>query len=153
MSWECSGCGIIYPARPLSCDRCEAHHFRQVNNTPTVDDRLIETFGPTEADPHGRDPHEPGAKLDDGKPRVWLVLAGFPRALEEISKAGTFGAKKYSDNGWMYVPDGIARYSDAMGRHLLKEAMGEKLAPDSGLMHAAHAAWNLLATLELKLRQ
>ena len=107
----------------------------------------------TETDPHGRDPHEPGAKLDAGKPRVWLVLGGFPRALEEISKVGTFGAEKYSDNGWVDVPDGIARYSDAMGRHLLKEAAGEKLAPDSGLMHAAHTAWNALARLELQLRQ
>lgn len=105
-----------------------------------------------EADPTGRKAHDPGAKLDAGKPRVWLVLSGFPRALEEVSKVGTFGAQKYSDNGWVDVPNGIARYSDAMGRHLLKEATGEKLAPDSGLMHAAHAAWNALARLELMLR-
>ena len=113
----------------------------------------VETSGPSETDPTGRQAHDPGAKLDAGKPRVWLVLGGFPRALEEVSKVGTFGAKKYSDDGWAGVPDGIARYSDAMGRHLLKEAAGEKLAPDSRLMHAAHTAWNALARLELMLRE
>lgn len=35
-----------------------------------------------EHDPTGRSAHEPGAKLDAGKPRCGLVLGGFSRALE-----------------------------------------------------------------------
>ena len=104
------------------------------------------------ADPFGRNQHDPGAKLDSGKNRLGLVLHGFPRALEAVGQIGTYGAEKYSPNGWMEVPDGINRYSDAMYRHLLREAQGEALDQESGLPHAAHAAWNALARLELMLR-
>lgn len=97
------------------------------------------------------DPHVPGAKLDDGKVRMGLVLSGFARALTEVSKVGTFGARKYSDNGWKSVPNGAARYTDALYRHLLAEATGETHDRESGLYHAAHAAWNALARLELYL--
>lgn len=106
-----------------------------------------------EVDPSGLDQHSPGAKLDQGKPMVSLVLGGFARALMEVAKVGTFGAKKYTPNGWMSVANGIDRYSDAKARHQLYEAMGEEHDPDSGLLHAAHEAWNALAVLELKLRE
>jgi hypothetical protein len=105
-----------------------------------------------ESDPTGRAANEPGAKLDAGKPRVALVLRGFARALWEVSKVGTFGAKKYTPNGWMEVPEGVDRYDDAKMRHFLKEAMGEADDADSGIHHAAHEAWNALARLELLLR-
>lgn len=104
-----------------------------------------------ELDPTGRDAHAPGAKLDAGKNRLGLVIGGFTRALQEVGKVGTFGANKYTDNGWVTVPNGQARYTDAMFRHLLKEAEGEANDPDSKLKHAAHAAWNALARLELVL--
>lgn len=105
-----------------------------------------------ESDPHGKDPHSPGAKLDAGKPMVSLVLGGFARALEEVVKVGTYGARKYTPNGWMSVPNGIERYTDALGRHQLKEWQGELCDPDTELKHAAHLAWNALARLELMLR-
>lgn len=108
---------------------------------------------PTEADPTGRSPHEPGAKLDAGKNRLGLVLGGFSRALQEVGKVGTYGAGKYSDNGWMEVPDGEQRYTDALFRHLLAESTGEQNDPDTGLRHAAHACWNSLARLELQIRR
>lgn len=106
-----------------------------------------------EQDPNGIASHVPGAKLDAGKPRPALVMKGFARALKEVVKIGTFGAKKYSDNGWEQVPNGYERYSDAMMRHWLDEAAGENLDPQSQLMHAAHFAWNALATLELLIRK
>lgn len=106
-----------------------------------------------EKDPHGKQPSEAGAKLDAGKNRVGLVLFGFARALQEVSKVGTYGANKYTDNGWMHVPDGERRYTDAMLRHLLCEATGEEFDPDTGLHHAAHACWNALARLDLALRK
>ena len=106
-----------------------------------------------ESDPNGIPQHAPGAKLDAGKTRLWLVFSGFANALEEVGKVVTFGAKKYSDDGWRSVPDGVPRYSDALLRHLLAEAAGEALDADSGLTHAAHAAWNALARLELLLAE
>lgn len=110
-------------------------------------------MAPHGSDPHGKDPHELGAKLDAGKVRPGLVVFGFPRALMAVSKVGTFGAAKYTDHGWRHVPDGERRYSDAMLRHLLTEATGEQVDPESGLLHAAHAAWNALARLELHLER
>lgn len=115
---------------------------------------MAESFEPTsEQDPHGKDAHTAGAKLDHGKNRLGLVLLAFSRALQEVGKVGTYGAKKYSDNGWIEVPDGEARYTDAMLRHLFKEAAGEENDSDTGIAHAAHCAWNSLARLDLMLRR
>lgn len=78
-------------------------------------------FEPTiyleEEDPNGLAPTDAGAKLDAGKPRPELVLGAFSRALMQVVNVGTFGANKYSDNGWLTVPKGIERYSDAQFRH------------------------------------
>lgn len=107
---------------------------------------------PREIDPLGFAPQVPGAKLDAGKNRLGLVLLGFARALHEVGKVGTYGAQKYSDNGWQQVPDGERRYTDALLRHLLREGCGETHDPDTGIRHAAHAAWNALARLDLAIR-
>jgi hypothetical protein len=108
---------------------------------------------PGERDPLGKDPHTPGAKLDAGKLRPGLVLGGFARALKEVIKVGTYGANKYTDNGWMEVPNGIQRYEEAKLRHWLAQQMGEECDPDTGILHAAHEAWNALARLDLILRE
>ena len=106
-----------------------------------------------EVDPTGRSPQDAGAKLDSGKVRPGLVLGGFARALWAVSEVGTFGANKYSDNGWVSVPNGESRYDDAGLRHWLKDKMGEKQDDDSKLRHLAHQAWNALAVLDLALRE
>lgn len=107
-----------------------------------------------EKDPTGKNPHELGAKLDAGKVCVYQGAIGyFPRAIEQIAAVSTFGARKYAWKGWETVPDGVNRYSDALGRHLLQEACGDVYDRDSGLLHAAHGAWNALARLELLLRE
>ena len=107
----------------------------------------------SEKDPYGLDQHAAGAKLDAGKIRLGLVLGGFSRALYQVGVVGTVGAVKYTDNGWMSVTDGQARYTDAMIRHLLAEFDGEIFDTDTGLYHAAQAAWNALARLELLLKE
>lgn len=106
----------------------------------------------SEFDPNGVSAHAPGAKLDAGKVEVSLILEGFARALLEVGKVGTFGAHKYTRNGWQSVPDGIYRYRNAADRHRLKSAF-EAVDPDSNLYHKAHEAWNVLAELELLLRK
>ena len=108
---------------------------------------------PKESDPQGKDLNTKGAKADSGKVRPALVLGGFARALLEVSKVGTYGAVKYTDNGWMEVPDGMRRYDDAMMRHWLKSSAGEVRDPDTNLSHLAHCAWNILAKLDLELRE
>ena len=106
-----------------------------------------------EVDPNGKDPHEPGAKLDAGKDRVGLMIEGFCKALRAVSRVSTYGARKYTDGGWESVPEASSRYTDAMGRHLLDHLGGEELDPESELLHLSHMAWNALAVLELHLRE
>lgn len=106
----------------------------------------------TEQDPHGTPAHLPGAKLDAGKARAGLVLGDFANALVLVTQVGTFGAQKYSSSGWLSVPDGANRYTDAMLRHWLAEHTGSEHDEQTGLPHAAHLAWNALARLELRAR-
>jgi hypothetical protein len=98
-------------------------------------------------------PCKAGLKHDQGKPRLGLVFNGFSKALTEVGKVGTFGAEKYTPNGWVGVPNAQERYTDAMYRHLMSEQSGELWDKESNLFHAAHAAWNALARLELLLRE
>ena len=99
-----------------------------------------------ERDPNGINQHEAGAKLDAGKVRAGLVVDGFRDALKAVSEVGTYGAAKYSDDGWKSVPDGQGRYRDAMMRHILTDGIDE----ESGLPHLWHAAWNVLAMIQLE---
>lgn len=103
-----------------------------------------------ESDPDGKNPHERGAKLDAGKSFPALVIRGFSKAISKVVEVGTFGALKYSRNGWMYVENGLERYEDALYRHLLADLNGETLDPETKLPHLAHAAWNILAIIELR---
>lgn len=104
-----------------------------------------------ELDPTGKSASEAGAKLDQGKIMA-AILGQFSRALTAVAEVCTHGATKYSRGGWQTVPNGIERYDDAKWRHALK-GYYEDLDIDSGLMHDAHEAWNILAKLELKLRK
>jgi hypothetical protein len=106
----------------------------------------------TEHDPHGTDPHVPGAKLDAGKPLPWLCIAGFSHALAAVADVTTKGATKYTPNGWMAVPNGAERYMEGFARHMLAHGRGEVYDMDTGCLHKAQMIWNLLASLELELR-
>lgn len=106
----------------------------------------------TETDPNGFSANTPGAKLDSGKIRAWLMLAGFSNALREVARVTTKGAEKYTPNGWMHVPEGETRYMDAFGRHMLALGGGETIDADTQCFHKAQMIWNLLASFELELR-
>ena len=98
-----------------------------------------------------QDNHVPGAKADSGKPDPTLILDGMASAILAVAEVATFGAEKYSRDGWKQVPNGFQRYSAAQDRHRLARAMGEERDPESGKLHAAHEAWNALAKLALYL--
>ena len=99
------------------------------------------------------DQHAPGAKLDDGKLKPDLILVDMGRALTAVVEVATFGANKYSEGGWLQVPNAQVRYRRAQMRHALAQATGEERDSESELLHLAHEAWNALARLELKLRE
>lgn len=126
----------------------ELDRVRKLNAIQTVSTG-VKTL---EADPNGLAANTPGAKLDAGKPRPGLVLGGFARALLAVTRIGTGGAVKYTENGWMEVPNGVERYEDAKLRHWLYEKCGIECDPDTQELHAAHEAWNALARLDLLIR-
>jgi hypothetical protein len=106
-------------------------------------------------------------KLDEGKPPVMRgVLLRFPRAILEIARVSAAGTTKYgvpiSDVEYKNVPDGEGRYLDALGRHLIEEAIHGPTNTETGgelpgggvvLLHAAQAAWDALARLEIYLER
>ena len=92
-----------------------------------------------------------GRKDDSSKPKVVRgFFEYFPNAIAEVAHVSEFGAIKYDWGNWQFVNDGVNRYTEALGRHLLSE---EAIDAESGLQHAAHAAWNAMARLELILRE
>ncbi len=103
-----------------------------------------------ELEPNGIDQHEPGAKMDAGKPRVDLVLDGFSRALLAVADVAEYGARKYTDYGWYQVANGQKRYRASGDRHRLHRST-HPICQDSGRLHLAHECWNRLAELELLL--
>lgn len=106
-----------------------------------------------EFDPNGKAQHEPGAKLDAGKIMPWLCVTGFAHALNAVADVTTKGARKYTPNGWASVDNGSTRYMEAFSRHMLNLATGEQIDKDTGCLHKAQMIWNLLASLELELRE
>ena len=135
MKGICDGCGLLASAH----DPVAMAHRRPVTMA--------------EEDPTGLDAHEPGAKLDAGKTQAWLCLAGFSRALAAVADVTTFGAKKYTRNGWATVHEGEERYMEAFGRHMLMFGAGYEVDEESQCLHKAQMIWNLLASLELELRR
>lgn len=96
-----------------------------------------------------------GSKKDVGKAPIWQGLMNyFPRALWAVSLVSEYGQRKYGEwGGWAKVPNGLERYRDAHGRHILKQAIeGKYDDSDSGLAHLAQDAWNALAKLERAIR-
>lgn len=98
-----------------------------------------------------------GKKYDAGKsPVVRGCLHYFPDALRAVAWVSAYGAKKYKvpfeEKNWQLIDDAKGRFMDADGRHLLEEA-DHPYDPESGLLHAAHHAWNALARLQLMLAE
>jgi hypothetical protein len=79
-------------------------------------------------------------KFDSGKLRYGLVP---PKAMKELAKVLTYGAKKYKPNNWQKAKD-TNRYIDALYRHLEAWRSGEKVDEGSGLSHLSHAMSNIV---------
>lgn len=86
-----------------------------------------------------------GRKDDQKKPRFDLLPM---RALRSVANVLTFGAEKYGVDNWRLVPDRERRYLAATFRHVIAHALGERLDPETGEPHLAHAACCVLFMLD-----
>lgn len=77
-----------------------------------------------------------GIKFDGEKIR-WDLLPIEP--VESIIRVMMLGSKKYGDYNWQRVPESRRRYYAAALRHLTAWWQGEKIDPESGESHLAHA--------------
>ena len=91
-------------------------------------------------------------KFDQGKVRMSLLIAGLHESIKAVSEVLTFGAKKYEAHSWKTVPNGKERYLDAMYRHLNAIHSGERLDPESGLLHWSHVACNAMFLLWFEIK-
>ena len=78
----------------------------------------------------------------DKKPR-WDLLP-----IEELAgvvDVYTAGAKKYGENRWQTLDNGVNRYLGAFFRHLTAYKRGEQFDPEDGCLHLDKCIWNMIA--------
>jgi len=112
---------------------------RKAASPPQEAEKKPEVGGGEESGAEGEG--EVGIKYDSDKLR-WDLLP--LEAVSEIVRVMTFGSRKYGDHNWKKLSDPDARYFAACMRHLSAWQSGEKLDPETGIGHLAHAACNLL---------
>lgn len=84
-------------------------------------------------------------KYDEAKRRYDLVPYD---ALEQIIEVLEYGANKYDDHNWRKCEE-PRRYWGAAMRHLTAWIRGERIDPESGLSHLAHAGCCILFLIGL----
>lgn len=67
--------------------------------------------------------------------------------IQDIVKVYTEGSKKYGDNNWQNLPNGMQRYKAALLRHLVEFDSGKEIDTETGCRHLAQVAWNAIAML------
>ena len=117
-------------------------------NTPNNASDLVKNTNNYEVRENVQQLHLPGMKYDEGKPNLSLVFSGFSKSLVDVGQIGTFGARKYTPNGWKEVDNLGERYMSAMLRHTMAVLDNSPFDNETGRHHLAHVAWNALAILQ-----
>lgn len=96
-----------------------------------------------------------------GKVKMHLVDEGFPNAMMELGRMMGWAEehKGYKPNDFKNLPNAEVEFSAAATRHRLKGFMQkaegvpaiDRVDEESGISHLCHAAFNILAELELVL--
>jgi hypothetical protein len=76
-----------------------------------------------------------------------------PRALEEVAKVFTDGARKHSPFGWVESPETPTHMHGAAQRHISEWRMGRATDLESGHHPLAHAITRLLMLLAYDLKE
>ena len=86
-----------------------------------------------------------GVKYDAGKLR-WELLPIAP--IQAVVGVLQYGSLKYADENWRKVTPFRSRYFAAALRHIFAWWQGEKIDPESGYHHLAHAICCLIFLME-----
>lgn len=163
---DCETC--FYGDHPSNVEPCDSCHVSKdtYSNWVAIDvfknidnhgEAMVERVIPLKYDPKdvaftgtiaGTKTVTTGVKYDNDKPQ-WSLLPF--KALKEVVDVLTYGAKKYAPDNWKKVPDAKRRYIDAGFRHFTAYAAGEKLDPETGKSHLAHAMCCLLYLLAFEI--
>jgi Domain of unknown function (DUF5664) len=147
-------CGVIFPHSEVRliwdrmCSVCFQNHKASkyyVRNVMTEKPNMSPV---KEQQPESKpNLHTAGTKDDGGKLRYDLIPW---KAVKGLVKVLTFGANKYTPNGWRFVFDAKNRYTAAALRHLSSIQLGETHDPESGLRHIDHLMCNVAFLSELE---
>ena len=83
-----------------------------------------------------------GRKDDQEKPQHFHLLPW--EEIADVVRVLGKGAEKYAAWNWQKIDNGEMRYLNAAYRHMGKISSGEKIDPEWGLSHYAHAICSLL---------
>lgn len=99
-----------------------------------------------------------GVKRDNGKlPYYTVLFKQFPLALKAVIECSVAGHNKYheTDTDWQNfsrLKNAETRYKEASLRHMTEEGVVEDMIEFGHMTHEGATVWNLLADLEVKLR-
>ena len=87
-----------------------------------------------------------GTRFNEGKPGMWWAVP--MKGLRAVARVTMLGSKKYAPLDWA-SGQSYSTLLDSASRHWLEVLTDGPLARDeeSGLLHLAHAAWNILCLL------
>lgn len=88
-----------------------------------------------------------GKKFDADKTQYHYMPL---HSLEQINQVLMHGANKYGAENWRQVEGWEHRYYNAALRHIFAHRQGEKLDPESGKSHLAHAICSLIFLIEME---
>lgn len=146
-TYPCPVCTV----KPYTCQACLENDDRFGHTCKPTRGEVSSAFDTKHGESNTLD-KSVSFKLDEGKPRVGLVLREVPHAIEKLGTVLGFGAEKYSVGNWKKLEDIEGRFLDSLMRHLVSYHKGQKVDPESGESHLAHAFFNIAILLEQELR-
>lgn len=146
MQWD-----IIRESPIKEHNMCPIKSIENKKDEPTIINPPIANIGPyTIEDLKPQSSNAPvidntkAVKFDAGKPKITLVP---PRALIEVAKAMTYGAKKYAADNYLNGGFTQRQLLDSAMRHINSHLQGEDI-DESGNTHLSHAAASIMMLIE-----
>ena len=124
------------------------------NDKRSISYRLVEQLKQKDMEQKNEEPQSKNNSIKNDRLDDKLHWELLPlEDVEDIVRVYTAGAKKYGENKWQDLPDGIRRYKAALLRHLVEFDKGNEIDKETGCLHLAQCAWNAIAMLHISKQQ